>query len=74
MNHNHDHETLTALIKIDNQTIFTQEFAKKPIQIYKSMVDILKKLKNIKRVNEVLKNELHERKNHEKKSLYPSLF
>ena len=33
------------------------------------MVNVLKQLKNTKRVNETLKNELHERKNHDKKKL-----
>ena len=61
MDHDHDHETPTGFIKIDNQIIFTQKFAKKPIQIYESMVNVLKQLKNTKRVNEVLKNEFHER-------------
>ena len=74
MDHDHNHETPTGFIKVDNQIIFTQEFAKKPIQIYKSMVNVLKQLEDIKRVNEVLKNELHERKEHKKKSFYPSLF
>ena len=75
MDHDHDHETPTGFIKVDNQAIFTQKFAKKFIQIYKSMVNVLKQLKDIKRVNEVLKNEFHERENHDKKkSLYPSFF
>ena len=29
MDHDYDHETTTGFIKIDNQTIFTQKFAKK---------------------------------------------
>ena len=65
MDHDHDHETPTGPIKVDNQIIFTQKFAKKPIQIYESMVNVLKQLKNTKRVNEALKNELHERKDHD---------
>ena len=73
MDHDHDHETPTGFIKIDNTTIFTQEFAKKPTQIYNVMVDVLKQLKNIKRVNEILKNEFNERKNHDKKN-YSSFF
>ena len=28
--HDHDHETTTGFIKVDNQGIFTQEFIKKP--------------------------------------------
>ena len=67
--HDHDHETLTGFIKIDNQTIFTEEFAKKPTQTYNAMVDVLKQLKNIKRVNENLKNQFNERKNNGKKKL-----
>ena len=74
MDRDHDHETPTRFIKIDNQTIFTQEFAKKPTQIYDAMVDVLKQLRNIKRVNEILKNEFNERKNHDKKGFYPSFF
>ena len=74
MNHDHDHETPTGFIKIDNQTIFTQEFAKRPIQIYKSMVDVLKQLENIKRVNEILKNEFYKRKDHDKKRAFTSAF
>ena len=54
INHDRDHETPTGFIKVDNQTIFTQEFAQKPTQIYDTMVDILKHLKNTKRVNEIL--------------------
>ena len=40
--HDHDHEISTGFIKVDNQTIFAQEFTKKPIQIYDAMVDVLK--------------------------------
>ena len=57
--HDHDHETPTGFIKIDNQIIFTQKFAKKRIQIYENIINVLKQLKNIKRVNEALKNEFH---------------
>ena len=74
MDHDHDHETPTGFIKVDNQRIFTQEFAKKPIQIYKSMVNVLKQWKNIKRVNEALKNEFHERKNHDKNRAFTPAF
>ena len=74
MDHDHDHETPTGPIKVDNQIIFTQKFAKKPIQIYESMINVLKQLKNIKRVNEALKNELHERKNHDKKKAFTQPF
>ena len=74
MNHDHDHETPTGPIKIDNQIIFTQEFAKKPIQIYENMVNVLKQLKNTKPVNEILKNEFHERKNHDKKNIFTTIF
>ena len=70
MDHDHDHETPTGPIKVDNQIIFTQEFAKKFIQIYEGMVNVLKQLKNIKRVNEALKDELHERKDHDKKRAF----
>ena len=70
MDHDHDHETPTGFIKVDNQIIFTQKFAKKPIQIYENMVNVLKQLKNIKCVNEALKNEFHERKNHDKKKAF----
>ena len=45
MDHDHDHETTTRFIKIDNQAIFTQEFAKKPTQVYVAMVNGLKQLK-----------------------------
>ena len=38
------------------------------------MVNVLKQLENIKRVNEVLKNEFNEGKNHDKKKLLPQLF
>ena len=34
------------------------------------MVNVLKQLKNTKRVNEVLKNEFHERKDHDKKKAF----
>ena len=74
MDHDHDHETPMGFIKVDNQIIFTQEFAKKFIQIYESMVNVLKQLKNIKRVNETLKNEFHERKNHDRKRIFTSVF
>ena len=51
----YDHyETSTGFIKVDNQAIFTQESAKKHTQIYNAMVDVLKQLKNTKRVNEIL--------------------
>ena len=70
MDHDHDHKISTGFIKVDNQIIFTQKFAKKPIQIYESMVNVLKQLKNTKRVNEVLKNEFHERKDHDKKKAF----
>ena len=70
MDHDHDHKISTGFIKVDNQIIFTQKFAKKPIQIYESMVNVLKQLKNTKRVNEALKNELHERKDHDKKRAF----
>ena len=70
-----DHnETPTGLIKVDNQIIFTQKFAKNPIQIYKNMVNMLKQLENTKRVNEILKNEFHERKNHDKKRAFTPTF
>ena len=42
INYDHDHETPTGFIKIDNQTIFTKEFAKKPTQIYNVMMNVLK--------------------------------
>ena len=64
INHDHDHETTTGFIKIDNQTTFTEKFAKIPTQIYDAMVNVLKQLKNIKRVNE-MKNEFNERENHD---------
>ena len=70
MDHDHDHETPTGFIKVDNQIIFTQKFANKPTQIYESMVNVLKQLKDTKRVNEILKNELHERENHDKKKSF----
>ena len=70
MDHDHDHETPTRFIKGDNQTIFTQEFAKNFTQVYEGMVNVLKQLKNVKRVNEALKNELHERKDHDKKRAF----
>ena len=70
MDHDHDHETPTGLIKVDNQVIYTQKFAKKPIQVYESMVNVLKQLKNTKRVNEVSKNKFHERKTHDKKRAF----
>ena len=38
------------------------------------MVNVLKQLKDIKRVNEVLKNEFHERKNHDKRVFTPIFF
>ena len=74
MDHDHDHETPTGFIKVDNQAIFTQEFAKRFTQIYKSMVNVLKQLKNTKRVNEVLKNEFHERENHDRKKTFTPVF
>ena len=74
MDHDHDHETPTGFIKVDNQIILTRKFAKKPIQIYESMVHVLKQLKNTKRVNEVLKNEFLERKNHDKKKTFTFVF
>ena len=70
MDHDYDHETPTGFIKVDNQITFTQEFAKNPIQIYESMVNVLKQLEDTKRVNEILKNEFHERKNHNKKGTF----
>ena len=42
MDPDHDHETTTGPIKVDNQVIFTQEFAKRPTQVYESMVNVLK--------------------------------
>ena len=74
MDHDHDHETPTGFIKVDNQIIFTQKFAKKPIQIYESMINVLKQLKNIKRVNEALKNEFHEREDHDRKKVFTPIF
>ena len=74
MDHDHDHETPTGFIKVDNQAIFTQEFAKKFTQIYESMVDVLKQLKDIKRVNEVLKDEFHEREDHDRKGAFTPVF
>ena len=68
--HDHDHETTTGFIKVDNQAFFTQEFAKKPTQVYDAMVNVLKQLENIKRVNEILKNEFNERKDHDKKKAF----
>ena len=53
MDHDHDHETTTGFNKIDNQTTFSQAPTKKPTQVYNPMVNVLKQLKNIKRVNEV---------------------
>ena len=74
MDHDHDHETPMGFIKVDNQVIFTQEFANFFIQVYKSMVNVLKQLKNIKRVNEALKNEFHERKDHDRKRAFTPVF
>ena len=73
MDQNNGRKTPTGPIKVDNQTVFIQEFAQKPIQVYENMVNVLKQLKNTKRVNEVLKNEFHERENHDrKKALVPA--
>ena len=47
MDHDHDHETTTGLIKVDNQATFTQEFAKKPTQVYDAMVNVLKQWKTL---------------------------
>ena len=66
MDHDHDHETPTGPIKVDNQAMFTQEFATRPIQVYEGMVDVLKQLEDTKRVNEALKDELNEREDHDK--------
>ena len=74
MDHDHDHETPTGFIKVDNQAIFTQEFAKKFIQVYEGIVNVLKQLKDIKRVNEISKNEFYERKNHDKKRAFTPAF
>ena len=74
MDHDHDHETPTGFIKVDNQAIFTQEFAKRPTQVYKGMVDVLKQLEDTKRVNEALENEFHERKDHDKKRAFTPAF
>ena len=74
MDHDHDHETPTGPIKVDNQIIFTQKFAKNLIQVYENMVNVLKQLKNIKRVNETLKNEFHEREDHDKKRAFTPVF
>ena len=49
------------------------DFAKKPTQIYDAMVNVLKQLKNTKRVNETLENEFNERENHNKKKFLPQL-
>ena len=38
------------------------------------MVNVLKQLKNTKRVNEILKNEFNERENHDKKRFSPYFF
>ena len=54
INHDHNHETPTGFIKIDNQATFTKEFTKKYHPNFEAMVDVLKQLKNPKRVNEVL--------------------
>ena len=70
MDHDHDHETPTGPIKVDNQTIFTQKFAKRFTQIYEGMINVLKQLKDTKRVNEVLKNEFHEREDHDRKRAF----
>ena len=74
MDYDHDHGTPMGFIKVDNQIIFTQKFAKKFIQFYKNMVNVLKQLKNIKRVNETLKNEFHERKDYDKKKVFTPIF
>ena len=42
IDHDHNHETFTGFIKIDNQTIFTQEFAKIFTQIYDAIMNMLK--------------------------------
>ena len=36
MNHDHNHEISTGFIKVDNQIIFTQKFAKKPFKFTKA--------------------------------------
>ena len=38
------------------------------------MVNVLRQLKDTKRVNEILKNELHERKDHDKKKTFNQFF
>ena len=38
------------------------------------MVNVLKQLRNIKRVNEFLKNEFNERKDHDKKKAFTPIF
>ena len=38
------------------------------------MVNMLKQLKNIKRVNKILKNEFNERENHDKKKVFILVF
>ena len=63
MDHDHDYETPTGPIKLDNQA---QEFTKRLLWRYGGCVETIK---NIKRVNEILDNELNERTNFDKKNL-----
>ena len=42
INHDHNHETTTGFIKIDNQATFTEKFAKTPTEVYNAMVNVLK--------------------------------
>ena len=74
MDHDYDHEITTGFIKVDNHTVFTQEFAKRPTQIYDAMVNVLKQLGEIKRVNEILKNQFNEREDHDKKKVFTPAF
>ena len=70
MDQDHDHETPTGPIKVDNQTIFTQEFAKRPTQVYEAMVNVLKQLEDTKRVNETFEDEFNEREDHDRKKAF----
>ena len=62
------------LLKTTTKLFSPKNSPKKPIQVYESMVNVLKQLKNTKRVNEVLKNEFHERENHDKKRAFTPVF
>ena len=66
---NHDHETVTGPMNVENQPIFVQKFIERPNQIYNVMVDVEKQLKKVNELTKIYKMKLPKKKPKKRKKI-----